>query len=55
MAGEWSGEFDSAMDQSDLVGNSLELFSNQVIKVPIVLSKCQMKFRVIQSPEDVWL
>lgn len=39
------------IDQSDLGGNSFALFSGSC-EVSIVLSKCQIAFRVTQSPED---
>lgn len=52
LAGDRSGEFGSAMDQSDLTGNSLHYSLIRSCEVPIVLCKCQIKFRVIQSLGD---
>lgn len=42
----------SARGQRDLMGKSSALVSKQVMQAPAVLSKCQIRFRAIQSPED---
>lgn len=54
LAGGMSREFGSAMDQSDLMGTALHYSLIRSCKAPIVLSKCQIRFRAIQSPEDGW-
>ena len=54
LAGGMSREFGSATDQSDLMGTALRYSLIRSCKAPIVLSKCQIRFRAIQSPEDGW-